>query len=77
MRDSMCSIGPKKLSEVTIGLIVLASSDWATGSGSVMFLAAERAVAEKDLMELLLNFDPGVWRSTEDLRSFLSFFFPA
>jgi hypothetical protein len=74
----MCSIGPKTVSEVAIGIIVLASSGWATGAGSVMFVAAERAVAENALMELL-NFDPGVWRSSEeeDLRSFLSFFFPA
>ncbi len=73
----MCSIGPRKLSEVAIGLIVLASSDCVVGSGSVMVSTVEWAVVEKDLMELLLNFDLGVWCSTEDLRSFFSFFFPA
>ena len=65
-------IGPRKLSEVAIGLIVLASSDCVVGSGSVMVLTVEWAIVEKDLMELLLNFDLGVWCSTEDLRSFFN-----
>ena len=73
----MCSIGSRKLSEVAIGLIVLALSDCVVGSGSVMVSTVEWAVVEKDLMELLLNFDPGASCSTEDLRNFFSFFFPA